>query len=378
MKITDIQVLRRSYMHESPPWPYTKPTDYYPEFRETTPMVAANVAYNSFLKIATDSGIYSIIEVSDDVADIVVKLKKYIINKEVDETELIFDQLFRVTLPYGRKGLVMMAISTIDLLLWDLKGKELNKPVYKLLGGPTREEVPAYASHLHPTDLKELEKEALEYVEEGYTAMKMRLCCGPADGPKGMEKNEELVKIVRNAVGYNVELMVDVWMAWNLKYAVKMLRRLEKYEIDWIEEPLPPDEIEGYKLLTKMVEVPVAAGEHAYGVWDFKALLDSGVYILQPDAMWSGGITTLKKVQALAEAYGASVIPHTSIPYNLHFLFSCPAHICPMAEFLTKYRWMEDFMVNPPRPQKGKFILSDFKAPGFGVKYDEDAIVKSR
>ncbi|AOL17391.1 L-rhamnonate dehydratase [Sulfolobus sp. A20] len=366
MRVKDIVLVKANYKPNLEAYPYTKPTDYY-EIKGLNPLESAGYNTVSFVKMVTDNNEESIVEVSDMVADIILKLKNVIIGREIDETERIFDLLYRITLPFGRKGIVMMAISAIDLMLWDLKGKETGKPVYKLLGGPTRERIPAYASHLHPTDINELRKEALSYLEEGYQAMKMRLCCGPLDGYKGMERNEELVKAVRDAIGYNVDLMADVWMAWNLKYARRMLKRLERYELSWIEEPLPPDEYHAYKVLSKEIGIPIAAGEHAYTVEEFKLLADYGIEILQPDALWSGGITTLKKVQGLAEAYGLQVIPHTSIPYNLHFLFSCPPHICPMAEFLTKYRWMEDFMVNPPRPKNGYFYLND--KVGFGIEY---------
>ena len=372
MKVAEVRLIRRGYQVQMLPYPYTKPTDYYPDLRvQVSPGQAAGLGRVSFLKLTSDSGLSSVVEVSEDVAEAIMRLSSHVLGKEVDSTEGLLDRLFRLTLPYGRKGITAMALSALDLALWDLKGKEVGKPVHRLLGGPAIDVVPAYASHLHPTEkVQELQEEALSYLEEGYRAMKMRLCCGPADGPSGLERNEALIRAVRDAIGYGVELMVDVWMAWNLKYALRALRRFQRYEIAWIEEPLPPDELEGYRELCKGVEVPVAAGEHAYFVHEFQQLIESGVRVLQPDALWSGGITTLKKVQALAEAQSASVIPHTSNPYNLHFLFSCPPHTCPMAEFLTRYRWMEEFVLNPPRPRRGEFRVEDLGSPGFGIQYD--------
>ncbi len=367
MRIIDITVVKSNYKSSLEAYPYTKPTDFYPEIKnqKLNPLEAAGYNTTSFIKMVGESG-ESIIEVSNTVAEMILKLKNSIVGKDTDENEKIYDMLFRLTLPFGRKGLIMMVISSIDLMLWDLKGKEVGKPVYKILGGPTSERIPAYASHLHPTDLKELQNEAEEYLNDGYKAMKMRFCCGPIDGPVGIEKNEALVKAIRDIIGYNVELMADVWMAWNLKYAKKMFKRLERYELSWIEEPLPPDEYYGYKLLSKL-GTPISAGEHAYGIQEFKLLLDSGIEILQPDALWSGGITLMKKVQNLAEAYGVQVIPHTSTAYNLHFLFSCPQYVCPMAEYLTKYRWMEDFLKNPPKPRDGFFYEKDLNGYGFGL-----------
>lgn len=365
MKILDIKIIKSNYKPKLEAYPYTKPTDFYPEIQRMNPLEAAGYNAISFVKMIGENG-ESVVEVSDIVGDIILKLKNSIIGKDTDETEKIYDFLYRSTLPFGRKGIIMMAISAIDLMLWDLKGKEMRKPVYKILGGPTAEIIPAYASHLHPTNIKELQKEVEEYLNDGYKAMKMRFCCGPIDGPAGMQKNEELVKAIRDVTGYDVELMADVWMAWNLKYAKRMFQRLERYELSWIEEPLPPDDYNAYKSLSKL-GTPIAAGEHAYGIQEFKLLADSGVEILQPDALWSGGITLMKKVQGLAEAYGIQVIPHTATAYNLHFLFSCPQYVCPMAEYLTKYRWMEDFVKNPPRPKNGVFHEKDLNGYGFGI-----------
>jgi len=120
--------------------------------------------------------------------------------------------------------------------------------------------------------------------------------------------------------------------------------------------------------LSDKTDIPIAAGEHHYHVYDFKRLLDSGVRILQPDAIWVGGITPMKKIVGLAEAYGAIIIPHTSNVYNLHFIISKPESIAPMADYLTRYKRLEDRVLNPYGPEKGYFRLSEEK--GFGSKYN--------
>jgi len=366
MKITKIYVVKKERIIREN-YPYVKPTDYY-NLNES-PFKSAFMEEVCFLKLETDEkGIYSIIETSSPVCDFVMEhLSNMVIGMDVGNITMAWDLLYRYSLPIGRAGIALHAISAINLLMYDAYAKCLGVPVYNLLGGKTRDRIRAYASHLHPTNKDYLQKEALSYVEEGYTAMKMRFCCGPSD-PLGVDKNVELVKIIRDAVGYSTELAGDAWMSWNLNFSLKMVRKLEKYEMSWIEEPLLPDDFESYSYLSRSTNIPIAAGEHHYHVYDFKRLLDAGVRILQPDALWVGGITPMKKIAALAEAYGAIVIPHTSNVYNLHFIISEPESITPMAEYLTKYRWLEDRVLNPPKPEKGYFTLTN--ESGFGLKYE--------
>ena len=369
MKINKIEiVLRESVLREN--FPYVKPTDYYAEYLGSlSPHQAAFMDKICFVKMELDNGISSIIETSDSVCNFIFSsnIPSLIKGLPVSNINMVWDLLYRYTLPIGRSGLVMHALSTINLLMYDAYAKSLGVPVYELLGGKTRDKIRAYASHLHPTSKEELENEARSYVEEGYTAMKMRFCCGPAD-PLGVDKNVELVKIIRDSVGYSVDLAGDAWMSWNLNFALKIAKRLEKYELSWIEEPFLPDDFESYKYLSDKTDIPIAAGEHHYHVFDFKRLLDSGVRILQPDAIWVGGITPMKRLVGLAEAYGAVIIPHTSNVYNLHFIISEPESITPMAEYLTRYRWLEDRVLNPYKPEKGYFRLTEEK--GFGLKYN--------
>ncbi|MEM4086612.1 MAG: enolase C-terminal domain-like protein [Saccharolobus sp.] len=367
MKISKIYIAKIENVSREN-FPYAKPIDYYKGYLENlSPFKAAFMDNVCFLKLDTDSNISSIIETSEEACKIVTDyLKKIVEGLEISRINMIWDMLYRYTLPVGRTGVVMHAISAINLLLYDAYAKYLNIPVYELLGGKTRDSIRAYASHLHPTSKDKLEKEAISYIEEGYTAMKMRFCCGPSD-PLGIDKNIELVKIIRDVVGYSVELYGDAWMSWNLNFALKIAKKLEKYELGWLEEPFLPDDFESYKYLVKKTDIPIAAGEHHYHVYDFKKLLDAGVRILQPDAIWVGGITAMKKIAGLAEAYGAIVVPHTSNIYNLHFIISEPENLAPMAEYLTKYRWLEDRVKNPLKPEKGYFKLWEKK--GFGLEY---------
>ena len=352
-----------------PIYPYVKPTDYYKDLLgETSPVEAAMLSRIGFVKMVTEEGFASYIPVSEPVANFVTAISKSIIGFDTSEISRAWDYLYRKTLPLGRSGLALHSISALNILMFDLLGKEMGRPVYKLIGGSTRNGIRAYASHLHPLPVKELQKEALDYVENGYRTMKMRFVAGPAD-PFAMEKNISLVKAIRDAVGYEIELAGDAWMSWNYNFALFMISKLEKYEMRWIEEPLLPDDFQGFEDLTKKLVTPISSGEHHYHIYDFKRLLDCGVKILQPDTTWVGGITSMLKISALAEAYGAWIIPHSGNVYNLHFILSQPESITPMAEYLTKYReWMEQHATGIPTPHRGYITLSD--EPGFGVKHD--------
>lgn len=368
MKIKSIEEFKREKV-EQPLYPYVKPTDYYIDrLGEVSPVKAALLDEISFLKLSTDEGVESYISASRPVADFALKLSDIITGFDLSEINRAWDLLYRYSMPLGRAGLAMHSISAINLLMFDALGRSLKVPVYSLIGGKTREKIRAYASHLHPLPMDELKKEAEGYVEKGYRTMKMRFTAGPSD-PFAVDRNLELVKAVRDTIGYSVELAADAWMSWNFNFARRMISRLEKYELSWVEEPLLPDDFEGYSQLTKVVGTPISAGEHHYHVYDFKRLLDAGVRILQPDAVWVGGLTSMKRVAALAEAYDAVVIPHTSNIYNLHFTMSEPESVAPVSEFLTKYReWLEQHATNIPQPNGGYFRLSGDE--GFGIKYE--------
>ena len=368
MKIASIDIMQTETV-EQPLYPYVKPTDYYLDLLgQVSPVKAALLDQISFVRLRTDEGVESYIAASQMVAEFAVKISQILTGFELTEIGRAWDLLYRYSLPLGRGGLAMQSVSAVNLLMYDALGKSLNVPVYTFLGGKTRDRIRAYASHLHPLPVEELKKEALGYVDAGYKTMKMRFAAGPAD-PYAVEKNLELVKAVRDAVGYSIELASDAWMSWNYNFARNMLSRLEKYELAWVEEPLLPDDFDGYKMLTRYSGTPISAGEHHYYLYDFKRLLESGVRILQPDTVWTGGLTSMKRIAALAEAYGAVIIPHTSNIYNLHFTMSEKQAVAPISEFLTKYReWMEQHVTNNPVPVNGYFKLPE--GAGFGLKYD--------
>jgi len=334
------------------PWPYGEdfwqerlvmPLDLYPKFKERGGRRLPRPAQfeQSFLRISTDEGVSGVFGPTSrgHIDFIKGAFKEMLLGEDPFRVEMLWDQMYRSQV-HGRKGEVMMAISAVDCALWDLIGKALKKPVVRLLGGPVKEEMPAYASCLgHSLDPRHVAEVSQGYVAEGYGALKWFFRYGPGDGLKGMERNVELAKTVRDAVGYDVELMLDCWMSWTRAYTLKMAEKLERYEPAWLEEPLLPDDIEGYARLAAELETPIAGGEHEYTRWGIKELVTRrAVDVLQPDITWAGGITETKKICAIASAFDVPVIPHASWTEAAQaVVFSENLATCPMIEYLVKY-----------------------------------------
>jgi L-rhamnonate dehydratase len=281
---------------------------------------------------------------------------------------------------HGRKGVTMMAISAVDCAIWDLKGRYFKAPVYRLLGGPTRTEIPAYASALgYSIEPERAAERAREFVRQGYRGTKWFFRHGPQDGPEGMVRNAQLVSAIRGAIGDEVDLMLDCWMSWDVPYTIAMATRLEDYEPRWLEEPVLPDKIESYATIRRSVSIPISGGEHEYTRWGLKQYMDAeAVDILQPDIYWAGGITEMLKICALASTYDLPVIPHGhSTPASAHLIASQPLSTCPLLEYLVKWNEIHQFFLRQPiKPIGGVVQLPD--APGLGMDLDQDRIETSR
>jgi L-rhamnonate dehydratase len=280
--------------------------------------------------------------------------------------EALWDQMFRASLPYGRKGTAIMAISGVDLALWDIVGKATNQPVYRLIGGQTKERIPVYGTGNHVE----------WYKAHGYRGFKLAMPHGPADGYAGMRANVELVRASREAIGLDAELMLDCYMAWTVEYSVRMAEMLEPYRVRWIEEFLPPDDIEGYAEVKRRVRgLATATGEHEYTRFGFRELIDrKAADILQPDINWVGGLSETIKICHMAAAVGLPVIPHGGgSPWGIHLIM---ANVnCPWAEtFIEPGVRVEDeqpgLLLGGARPQDGYIVPSE--APGFGLTLNED------
>ncbi|WP_283134715.1 enolase C-terminal domain-like protein [Rhizohabitans arisaemae] len=254
------------------------------------------------------------------------------------DVELHWERMYRGTLNIGRKGLVLEAISAVDIALWDLLGHQLGRPVYDLLGGRTRERIPVYASRLYATeDLDALAEEARGYAKAGFLGVKQRLAYGPGDGRAGMRRNLALVRTVADAIGPDLDQMVDAYMGWDVDYAIRMIRMIEDdgIRLRWVEEPVIPDNIPGYAEIRRAVNTPISGGEHEFTRYGFRDLFERrAVDIAQPDVNRVGGLTEARKICALAAAYDIPVIPHAGQAHNYHLVMSHT--IAPMAEHFLR------------------------------------------
>ena len=299
-------------------------------------------------------------------------LRPLVIGEDPFDYSYIWEKMYRRTHAWGRRGLGMVAISAIDIAIWDILGKLTNKPVFKLLGGRTKEKIPVYASKLYSQPIKDLQNEAEKYKKQGFKMFKMRFGWGPKDGPEGMRKNIELVEAVREVIGDDTDLMLECYMGWNLDYSKRMIPKLVKFNPRWLEEPVIADDIHGYAELNNMNAIPISGGEHEFNLFGFKQLLDlKAVSYIQYDNNRVGGFTIAQKINALAEAYQVPVIPHAGQMHNYHLTMS--NFNCPISEFFPVHdveignELFYYIFEGDPAPIDGMIDLDD-NVPGLGLK----------
>jgi L-alanine-DL-glutamate epimerase-like enolase superfamily enzyme len=305
-------------------------------------------------------------------------LKPLLIGADPWDTEYLWQQMYRRTMAFGRKGVAMAAISAVDIALWDLLGKDAKQPVYRLLGGRTKERIPVYASRLYAMPIPELRVEAQKYKDQGYKAMKLRFGWGPIDGAAGMQKNVELIRNVREVIGYDIDLMADAYMGWTLDYAKRMLPLIEPFHLRWLEEPVIPDDTRGYRELKSYGRVPIAGGEHEFTSFGFRDLLEmNALDYIQFDTNRVGGISQARKISALAESFQVPVVPHAGQMHNFHVVMA--SLNSPIAEFFPKvdvevgnelFWYIFD---GEPQPVDG-YIDLDETVPGLGLTVNEESL----
>jgi len=307
-------------------------------------------------------------------------LADLVLGQDVRHHEQLWQRMYRTLARFGRGAPALTAISAVDIACWDAHGHAEETSVVELLGGPAQTSLPVYVSRLYALeDLDELAAEARGYVEQGFTRMKQRFGFGPRDGRSGLSRNVDLVRAVRDAVGEEVELAADAYMGWDLGYALEMAELLREHRLSWIEEPLMPEQIERYaELCARVPWQRWSCGEHAYGKWEFKQLIDRrATDILQPDVNRVGGITEARKICALAEAAGLPVVPHSNEAHNLAIVFSQPAHVCPVVEYFpdvepdTGNELFWKLFDGNAQQERGSLAL-DLTRPGLGVTLNED------
>jgi L-alanine-DL-glutamate epimerase-like enolase superfamily enzyme len=244
--------------------------------------------------------------------------------------------------------------------------------VYRLLGGPTRPAVEAYASCLgYSLEPEAMHKRAQQFKADGFRYEKWFMAFGPGDGPEGLRKNVEMVRILRDAVGDDVQLMFDAYSGWDLNYALEWAKQVEKYRPHWIEEAFHPEKIESFAALRRAIAFPVASGEHFYGRWEVERYLAANALnVVQADPEWCGGVSELVKICTVSSLHDVQVIPHGhSIHVALHVIASQSPMTCPLAEYLVlKMSSYYHFEKDPPRIERAKLTLPT--RPGFGIELD--------
>lgn len=296
--------------------------------------------------------------------------RRFLIGQDPFNIEKIWDQMYRSTMPYGLGGVTSMAMSGVDLALWDLMGRALHKPVYALIGGKTKESIPCYVT-VHP-DL------AGYWKNSGFLGVKIAAPWGAADGRAGLQKMQRCLEDCRTALGDEMELMVDCYLSWDIEFTSRLAERVRACDIKWFEDPL----VNGWaaennrELRSRIAPIQVAIGNLEFDYKAFAQILAARACdVIQPEMQWCGGLTAVRRISAMAKFYDVPVIPHGSGVYNYHFVISNTNS--PFAEFLSvgegkEVRPIFDSIVGEPLPVNGRVTLSD--APGFGVELNRDLL----
>jgi L-rhamnonate dehydratase len=342
------------------------------------------------VKVHTDEGITGIGEV--DSAPLAVQgvilgpyshticcgLKRLLIGEDPLETAFLWEKMCRNNIYAGRSGIAVHAMSGIDLALWDIKGKKLGMPIWKLLGGGFRKKIRCYSSALfEPTPERTCEA-AKRLRDEGFSAVKFGW------GPMGKDKATDLALVAkaREGVGQRVDLMVDAGLAWDAKTAIQRAAAFSEYDIYWLEEPLAPDDYEGYRRLSQASNVAIAAGEEEDTRQGYLQLITEGnIDIVQVDLTRCGGFTGAMKIATMAADHGRPVANHGFTTYinvaaALHWLTSVPNAL--IAEYVNQAGTnLRDLISRPKIVAKDGYLEIPME-PGLGVELDDAMVAKYR
>jgi L-rhamnonate dehydratase len=285
-------------------------------------------------------------------------LRDLLLGRSPEPVEALCEEMFAATLPFGQKGLAIMAVSGVDLALWDLRGQVERKPIAELLGGKVGQPIPTYA-----TVWDEIPPE----MADQHQAFKLHI--PPVDPQDRTQDAVERVERARGVIGYDRELMIDCWMNWDLTGTLTAARELEPFQLRWIEEPLPVNELAGYAKLASESPIPIAGGEHEFTADGFRPWIENRWHqVLQPDICWCGGMTEMVKIYRMAAVAGLEVCPHRGAElWGLHAIAGLSPK--PLAE--SGRPWMTWVGGQPPI-EDGHITLSN--APGFGVIIDEGGL----
>lgn len=310
-----------------------------------------------------------------------------LVGRDPFDAEIIWDETYNRLKDYGAAGIVVAAMSALDIALWDIKGKSVGLPVCKLLGGRMREDTVAYATGFYFKDFDRVVPDAVEeaerYVNAGFRSLKMKIGLGD------INKDAERVAAVRQAVGDEIGIMVDANHCFNVPDAIRVGRKLQELGVGWFEEPVSPEDLPGYAEVARALDMPIAGGENKFTRYEFRAVLEHrAMDIVQPDICTAGGFSELKKIAALASSYSVQCVPHAwgsavALSATLQFiatllptplsLFSRPI----MLEFeQTPNPLREDLAIDPIVQCKGQVSIPS--RPGLGIEVNRTIVDRYR
>jgi L-alanine-DL-glutamate epimerase-like enolase superfamily enzyme len=298
-------------------------------------------------------------------------LSRKVLGRDPHDVESIWDDMFQDSLLHGRRGSVMRGISAVDIALWDLLAKEAGLPLYSYLGAYRSDAVPAYASggyFLPGKTPADLAAEVKGYVDTGFPAVKIKV------GRVSIDEDCERIAACREVMGSSMPLFLDANNAWrDAPSAIRAIRAFERHGIDWIEEPVFPDDVKASSAIARAVDVPVATGEIEATRWGFQTLIEmEAASILQPDAAVCGGITEWRRIAALAAGHSIPVAPHWFADLHVHLVAATPN--ATWVEYFTDTQILNfmKLLKNSLRMEGGQLILP--KDPGLGMHWDEESI----
>lgn len=344
------------------------------------------------VRVHTDDGAQGIGEcmvrlAPEATAAVVREIGEVLIGLDPVHTTLAWELMYSLMMNRGhQKGFFIEALSGIDIALWDLKGKALDRPVYELLGGPQREKIWSYASSLRFRGLDTTVREAKEFLQAGYNAMKLKI---GADRHRP-ERDIELAEAVRDAVGPNVFLSADTNCGYERAAAMKVARELQRLDYAWFEEPLAPDDHAGYIEMARKLDMPIAGGETEFTRFGFRELFSKGVLgIVQPNVSRSGGFTDCLKTAALAEAFHIPYAPHTGSTTavchtaELHLSAALPNFLIyeDMQADWSKTEGnplRDELLVSSPADRRHGSYIDLPPGPGLGIELSEDVVDRYR
>lgn len=311
-------------------------------------------------------------------------LSPLVVGEDPLQVEAVWQKMHLRALDYARRGVLVAAISAIDIALWDLRGKLLGQPVSVLLGGRRREQVKVYATGMYFVETDDLTsklvEEAQHYASQGFRALKMKVGLG-------VDTDVKHVRAVRAAIGADMQLMVDANHAYSLSEALSFARQIEELDISFFEEPVSPEDYEGYRELRQRSPIPIAGGECEYLLAGFRHLLSNRcVDIAQPDICGAGGLTETKRIAALATAFQTNVLPHS---WGTGIAFAAGLHLVSTLDIVPGRLRMPEAMLEMDRSESAlredlthpKFAIEDGRvavptAPGLGVDVDPDYLAR--